>query len=116
MITINKNTLDMQVVQGDTGTFSFSLIDKNTGESFIKDGDSIWFTLKKLIDESVIIQKEIREFPDGIVTIPLTPEETSDIEKGNYIYDLKLVRSDGNVDTLNPNRPYSNFSVKKGAK
>ena len=116
MIAINKNTLDMELVQGDTGTFSFSLLNKNTGESLLKDGDSIWFTLKKLVDKSVIIQKEIREFPDGIVTVPLTPEETSDIEKGNYIYDLKLIRKDGNVDTLNPNRPYSNFSVKKGAK
>lgn len=116
MITINKNTLDMQVVQGDTGTFSFSLLNKNTGESLLKDGDSIWFTLKKLVDKSVIIQKEIREFPDGIVTVPLTSEETLGIEKGNYIYDLKIIRKDGNVDTLNPNRPYSNFSVKKGAK
>ena len=114
MIKFNPNTLDAELVQGNTGTFSFSLVDKNTGKSFVNPGDEVWFTLKKIIDQSIIIQKKITEFPNNLVTIPLSPAETKDLEEGNYIYDLKLKRSDGNIDTLNPNRPYSYFSVKKG--
>lgn len=114
MIKLNKNTLDAELVQGDTGTFSFSIVDANTGKTFVNPGDEVWFTLKKIIDQSVIIQKKISEFPNDIVTIPLPPSETKELEAGNYIYDLKLIRSDGNVDTLNPNRPHSNFTVKKG--
>lgn len=114
MIKINKNTLDMELVQGDTGTFSFSLLNKNTGEQFVQDGDLISFTIKKIVDKSEILRKEITSFPDGVIVIPLPPEETAEIEPGNYIYSLRLERKDGNVDTLNPNRPYSNFSVKKG--
>ncbi len=114
MIKINPNTLDMELVQGNTGTFSFSIMNNNTNLSFIKEGDVIQFTLKKIIDQSIIIQKNITEFPNGIVTVELTPTETKQFEEGNYIYSLKLLRSDGNVDTLNPNRPYSNFTVKKG--
>ena len=114
MIKFNPNTLDAELVQGDTGTFSFSIVDKKTKKNFINPGDEVCFTLKKIIDQSVIIQKKIIEFPNNIVTIPLPPSETKELEAGNYIYDLKLKRSDGNIDTLNPNRPYSYFSVKKG--
>ncbi len=116
MIRFNPNTLDAELVQGDTGTFSFYLTNKDNQQSVIKEGDKILFVLKKLVDNSVIIQKEITDFLDNKITIPLLPSETKELEPGNYIYSLTLIRSDGNVDTLNPNRPYSNFAIKKGAK
>ena len=114
MIKINKNTLDAEMVRGDTGTFSFSV--NANGKSFLSIGDAIWFTVKKIPTKEIVIQKEIREFPNGIVTIPIEPNETKNLEPDNYIYDLKLERADGNIDTLIPNRPYANFTLKKGVR
>lgn len=114
MIKFNPNTLDAELVCGDTGTFSFGL--KINNNYFLTDEDRIWFTLKKIKGEDIVLQKEIKEFPNGVVTIPIPPSDTINLEPGNYIYDLKLIRKDGNVDTLIPNRPHAYFSLKKGVK
>lgn len=113
MIKINKNTLDIELVRGDTGTFSFYLIDHNTKKSLLHDGDHVDFKIKKVSGDGILLEKTVESFPNGLVTIPLPPEETIELEADNYIYSLVFVRKDGNVDTLNPNRPYSNFTVKE---
>lgn len=114
MIKINSLNLDAEMVIGDTGTFS--LTPKIDGKAILTDGDVVYFTMRKLLDKSIVMQKEINEFEDGICTITINPEDTEILEPGNYIYDLKLVRNDGTVDTLIPNNPYANFSLKKGVK
>ncbi len=111
MIKINKLTLDMEIVQGDTGTFS--LLPKLNGEPILKEGDKILFTIKKLPTEEIVLQKEVTKFSDGIATVPLPPEDTKTLSKGNYAYDLKMIRADGNVDTLTPRNSYSYFCVKE---
>ena len=115
MIKFNKITLDAEMVRGDTGTFSFSITNKSTNQSMLQEGDSVWFTVKKIQGEEIVIQKEITAFPNGVVTIPLEPDETKNLEPINYIYDLKLIRKDGNVDTLTP-KAHANFSLTKGVK
>lgn len=114
MIKINSFNLDAEMVIGDTGTFS--LTPKINGDKFLTDGDTVYFTVRKLIDKSIILQKTITEFEDGKCTIIITPEDTEYLDPDNYIYDLKLVRGDGTVDTLIPNNPYAHFSLKKGVK
>lgn len=114
MIKFNQNNLDAEMVIGDTGTFSLSV--KVNGESILKTGDVIYFTIRKLLDDAIIIQKQITEFEDGICTITIEPGETSTLNEDNYIYDLKYYREDGTVDSLIPNRPYAYFSLKRGVK
>lgn len=116
MIKFNQNNLDAEMVIGDTGSFSFKV--NINGTSILEDGDTVYFTIRKVIDKSIIIQKEITSFPDGICTITIEPNETKNIkdDDDNYIYDLKLVRSDGTVDSLIPNRPFAYFSLKRGVK
>lgn len=113
MIKFNKNTLDAELVLGDTGTFS--IVPKIDGVKALNDGDEVWFTMRKVKDKVVVLQKRITAFEDGKATIPILPGDTSSLEPGNYIYDLKLIRSDGNVDTLMPNSSAS-FSLKRGVK
>lgn len=114
MIKINPINLDAEMVIGDTGTFSFTpKIDK---EAFLKTGDTVYFTVRKLLDKSVIMQKVITEFENGKCEVVINPSDTNVLNEDNYIYDLKLVRSDGTVDSLIPNRPYAYFSLKKGVK
>ena len=116
-IKFNKETLDAEMVLGDTGTFSFYLKNKKTQSSFLDEGDEVWFTLKKIKDKSIIMKKQITELPDDKVTVEILPKETENMEAGNYIYDLKLIRKDGNVDTLLPNgKPSAYFSLKRGVK
>ena len=114
MIKFNEYNLDAEMVIGDTGTFSLAInINK---EQILKEGDTVYFTIRKLIDKSIIIQKAITEFENGVATITIEPEETSILNEDNYLYDLKLIRGDGTVDSLIPNRPYANFSLKRGVK
>lgn len=114
MIKISPVNLDAEMVIGDTGTFSFT--PKINEEAFLKDGDTVYFTIRKLIDKSIILQKTITSFENGACTITINPSDTTNLEEDNYIYDLKLVRGDGTVDSLIPNRPYAYFSLKRGVK
>lgn len=114
MIKINPINLDAEMVIGDTGTFSFT--PKIKKEAFLKDGDTVYFTIRKLLDKSIIIQKVITSFENGECEITINPSDTTNLNEDNYIYDLKLIRGDGTVDSLIPNRPYAYFSLKKGVK
>ena len=114
MIKINPINLDAEMVIGDTGTFSFT--PKINKDKFLTDGDTVYFTIRKLLDKSVILQKVITTFEDGACTITINPNDTINMNEDNYIYDLKLIRGDGTVDSLIPNRPYAYFSLKKGVK
>lgn len=116
MIKFNQNNLDAEMVIGDTGAFSFKV--NLNGQNALNDGDTIYFTIRKVIDNSILIQKTITEFPNGICNIVIEPSDTSNIttDDDNYIYDLKLVRTTGEVDSLIPNRPFAYFSLKRGVK
>ena len=114
MIKFNQNNLDAEMVINDTGAFSFKV--NINGESILQTGDTVYMTIRKLIDNSIIIQKTITEFNDGMCEIIIEPDDTKYLEEDNYIYDLKLVRSTGEVDSLIPNRPFAYFSLKRGVK
>ena len=116
MIKFNQNNLDAEMVIGDTGAFSFKV--NLNGQNALNDGDTIYFTIRKVIDNSILIQKTITEFPNGICNIVIEPSDTSNIttDDDNYIYDLKLVRATGEIDSLIPNRPFAYFSLKRGVK
>ena len=113
MIKFNKINMNAEMVLGDTGTFSIA--PKINGEKILKDGDTIFFTMRKLREKAIVVQKQITSFDEGVATIPILPNDTLSLEPGNYIYDIKLYRSDGNVDTLTPNSG-AYFSLKRGVK
>lgn len=116
MVIINKDTLDMETIRGNTASFAFKCRNKTNNLSMFKDGDTVYFTIRKIIGGDSILQKTCSSFPNDICTIEISPQETQALDEGNYIYDLVLNRADGTVDTLNPNRKYSNYTVKKGVK
>lgn len=103
------------MVRGDTGTFSVR--PKVNGEYVLKDGDHLWFTVRKIKDHTILLQKDVTEFEDGKAEIIIAPSDTENFEIGNYIYDLKMIRSDGTVDSLIPGgRDSAYFSIKRGVK
>lgn len=117
MIRINPVTMDIEMIKRDTGPISIKPIVKDTGEYFLTEGATLYFTLRKLKDKSIVIQKSTTEFEDGIGSIVLETDDTKDLDEGTYIYDLVMVRADGTRDTLLPEgRDSLYFVIKKGVK
>ena len=125
MITINKTTMDMQVVAGDTGDFTMRPVFNVDGTRVYPlsevNSAMVTFNLYELKRGLPIISKSVTEFEDGWFTIPISREETSTLNNGNYLYELKMFRyADGDsddviVDTLLPNaKDTAYFTVKKG--
>ena len=109
--------MDIEMIKRDTGPISVRPIVKDTGEYFLTEGATLYFTLRKLQDKSILIQKSTTEFEDGIGSIVLETDDTKDLEEGTYIYDLVMVRADGTRDTLLPEgRDSLYFVIKKGVK
>lgn len=117
MIRVNKRTLDVEMFRHDTGSFTIRPRNRKTGEYLINEGDTLYFTLKKLKDGEVVLQKTITEFEDHAAPITIESSDTTNIPEGNYIYDLVVERADGTVDTYTAKMkttPY--FVIKKGVK
>ena len=87
------------LVQGDTLQTLITLKYPDGSIYEPEEGDKLRFALKMEIDdENPIIVKEI---PTDTMTLELTSEET-DLEVGNYIYDIELSIGDY-VNTVIPN-------------
>lgn len=103
------------MVRGDTGAFSVK--PKIKGENVLQEGDHLYFTLRKLKDKEIILQKDVDTFEEGVAEIVIETADTTNLEIGNYLYDLVMVRSDGTVDSLIPGgRDTAYFVIKKGVK
>lgn len=114
-IRINPNTLDAEMVRGNTGTFSVR--PKINGENALQEGDKLWITIRTIKDGNIKHQDHIDVFEDGRADIVITPEITQNWDLGNYVYDLVMERSDGSIDSLMPGgRDSAYFCLKRGVK
>ena len=117
MIRINPITMDVEIVKRDTGPIPIRPYISGTTDYILQDGATLYFTLRKIKDSSIILQKQVTEFEDGWGVIMLDPSDTADLEEGTYIYDLVAIRADGTRDTLLPRgRDSLYFVIKKGVK
>ncbi len=114
-IRFDNNTLNAQMVRGDTGTFTIRPTDASDN-AILKAGDQVAFTIRKNLETPVLLERTVSEIQDGMATIKILPEDTKNMELGSYLYDLKLIRKDGNIDTLIPNNPYAWFTLKEGVR
>lgn len=81
------------------------------------DGSTLYFTLRKKKNSPILLQKTVTTFDDGMGVVPIESLDTENLEPGNYIYDLVVVRTDGTRDSLIPgNRDDAYFVVKRGVK
>lgn len=86
----------MKIIKGDTALFNFAL-----DEYKLKEGDKVFFTVRKGYKDNIEIQKIVTNFNDGIATFLLEVEDT-DLEPGSYLYDIQVTLLDGRVDTVAP--------------
>ena len=113
MRTINKQTMDIEMVLGDNGTFTIT--PKANEISILIDGDYIEFIATKQDSGRQLFSKTLNNFDDGVVEIPILPADTENAEAGTYIYALKLKNTNDStrVYTLFPNtKAYAYLTLK----
>lgn len=63
-----------------------------------QEGDTIRFAMKaKITDAEPIILKDI---PISTMMLVILPEETKDLQYGNYVYDIELTKANGAICTF----------------
>ena len=89
------NRKRMKIVKGDTAIFNIHV----NNYKFV-EGDKVYFTVKKSIDDTENkIQKVVTSFKENQAKIFLCKEDTN-IETGEYLYDVQCSLSNGIVDTI----------------
>lgn len=95
MLNFDKDTYKITMVRKDTGDLTVAL------ENYLLDtGDEVVFTVNTGYDlERPLIQKRITQFQDHSALVRLGVEDT-DLEPGEYLYDIQVNTADGRVDTV----------------
>lgn len=95
MLNFDKDTYKITMVRKDTGDLTVAL------ENYLlDDGDEVVFTVNTGYDlENHLIQKRITEFSNHSALVRLSVEDT-DLEPGEYLYDIQVNTADGRVDTV----------------
>lgn len=96
MLTCQNNTIVL--TRGDTAILKLNIVDEKGTPYKLTDGDVVIFTLKRSVRErDVIFQKSM---VDEKITIQ--PQDTANLEYGQYFYDVELTKEDGFVATVIP--------------
>ena len=88
------------MTRGDTLIAALGITDAFGTEYTPASGDGIRFAMKRRYDEpDVLIRKDL-DMSEDVLTLRLDPDDTEDLEFGQYVYDMQLTYSDGAVDTI----------------
>lgn len=93
MIKVSKG--DISIVRGDTGPIHITVLNSDQTEHTLENGDIITFTVRKDPLSDIVIQKQGEN-------ITLLPEDTAELEFGQYCYDVQYTMANGTVDTIIP--------------
>ena len=95
----------IQMTRGDTVIVQIGI--KRNGEPYIPvQGDVIRFAMKhpamtpkktRYVDTDPILIKLI---PNDILQLRLDPQDTAELDFGDYVYDIQITFEDGSVDTF----------------
>ena len=100
------------VIRGDTHTITLNV--RGVSGPLNLTDSTVLFTVNKskapADDTSAVIMKTVTVHDDptnGLTIIKLAPEDTKDIEPGNYWYDIQIKASNGDISSL----PKARFEV-----
>lgn len=92
----------ISMIRGDTTPLMFQRKDNN-GDVIKLRADKIYFTVKKSdLPDEVLFQKTIDDMTldeDGTYHFVIQPEDTNNLEFGNYLFDLEVIQ-DNVVSTI----------------
>ena len=82
---------NITMTRGDTVTFNIQVFDENGDPVTI---DSCFFTCKKRASSTeTVFQKSLGHGitqSDGLITVRIAPEDTREVDEGEYFYDCQL--------------------------
>ena len=101
------HNVNLVFVRGDTAIIELSNIKALDGSDYVlSDTDKVLLDIKKSeYSDDVLIHKEITKSDyqsDGGLIIKFYPDETHLLEKGEYLYDIKLYIDAYNIFTIVP--------------
>lgn len=95
MFKIDNETKTMTVIRKDTALFTVSL-----DNYVLSAGDKLTFTVASALDQiTSLVQVNVVDFIAGSASVILNSEDTN-MEPGNYLYDVQVITKDGRVDTV----------------
>lgn len=94
MYSINGTTI--KLTQGDT--FRCQVCITQDGQPYeLQEGDTVRFAMKRnFVSQTILLQKIL---PISLLLI-LNPEDTKELQTGEYVYELEMTFSGGDVDTF----------------
>ena len=96
------NGKNIRLVRGDSDSITVQLSEGNEAKQLVT-GDIVYFTVKKSPYVSAkVFQITITEVVDGKAIIPITHDDTKDLEFKLYVYDIQITFADGTVKTIVP--------------
>ena len=95
-IVIEGNYL--RIIRGDLAQLELELYDETNGTEQpypLTEGDEIVVDVKTTKDATQsVVRSSIKEFVDGVAHVEFTPEQTSSLDPGIYIFQIKLILPD----------------------
>ena len=80
----------IEIVRGATETFAITITGANNALYALASGEVLVFGVKKnpAKDAELLIKKTVTSGNNGVYTIKISPEDTSELPFGNYFYDV----------------------------
>lgn len=88
----------IEIRRGTTNEFVIALTDEEGKPYSLSDADTLIFGIKRNVRQaSPVFSKSFADYDElrGGYVIGLTPEDTQDLDFGNYVYDIGLQKSTG---------------------
>lgn len=85
---------NIRMVRGDSESIGIKI----SGYT-LTEGDFIEFTVRKYIGSPIFIYKKESNFVDNSISVNIYPEDTNNLDFGDYIYDIQLTYG-GSVKTI----------------
>lgn len=98
MFTIKKTSIIL--TRGDTLKAQISITDKDGNPYTPEVGDTIRFAMKKHYEDPDTAVLIVKDIPISTMLLQLDPEDTKDLDFGNYVYDIQITTVAGEVDTF----------------
>ena len=96
MFNIDEN-YTIHLTRGDTCVFQINLLDAEGNTYIPHEGDELRFALAKSYAGDVLVLKNI---PVNTLILKIDPQDTKELDFGNYVYDIQFTDYEGNVSTI----------------
>lgn len=104
---IDNNQTDIQIVRGNTFREQVR-ISNDARLAYVPEvaDEIIFLVYNKYTDEKPLFEKHI---PYDTMVLQLSAKETSRMKYGNYVYKIRLIRRNGDIDDF----VHGNFQIKE---